>query len=389
MRKTVNGTVDELIYDLQDNVITDVQNHVWARGEVFAGSARLATYWGGTTYFEFADWLGSDRVRSDVNGNIAGTCTGNPYGDNYTCTGTDPSPLKYAGMEYDSETQLYHTRFRYYNPRLGLWMTPDPAGMAATTGGNPQSFNRYSYVQNTPSNAFDPLGLDTCTFNVQINNSAHLDDASLAVIESRINQVFGSTTTDGTPNGDRIQAQFSFTGKADIKLTMSPSKGFKDGQGYSGWPFGSPVVYWGSIKGNYSNDLIYAGTTGAHELTHRLAGPVLDLWGPYVGPPNLMNVNQANNQSIDLARQVVSDWSNPNVAAGFASLNQKQVQDAYKKCTKKHKPTPSSPSTGGSGGGATGGLTDGGGGFAVIQWQACLYISVAGAPLFLVGCWKL
>ena len=165
VRKTVNGTVDELIYDLQGNVITDVQNGIWARGEVFAGGARLATYWGGTTYFEFADWLGSDRVRSDVNGNIAGTCTGNPYGDSYTCTGTDPSPLKYAGMEYDSETQLYHTRFRYYNPRLGLWMTPDPAGMSAASSGNPQSMNRYAYALNSPSNARDWYGLDVIPCN--------------------------------------------------------------------------------------------------------------------------------------------------------------------------------------------------------------------------------
>jgi len=41
-----------------------------------------------------------------VNGNSAGTCAGNAYGDNYVCAGTDPSPVKYAGMEYDSESQL-------------------------------------------------------------------------------------------------------------------------------------------------------------------------------------------------------------------------------------------------------------------------------------------
>jgi RHS repeat-associated protein len=45
-------------------------------------------------------------------------------------------------MEYDSESQLYHTLFRYYNPRLGLWMTPDPAGLLAADGSNPQSLNR-------------------------------------------------------------------------------------------------------------------------------------------------------------------------------------------------------------------------------------------------------
>src|SRR5207245_11674656 len=126
-------------------------------GEVYAGS-HLATYNMGTTFFSHSDWLGSERTRSDVNGNSAGTCSGNPYGDNYTCTGADPSPVKYAGMEYDSESQLYHTQFRYYNPRLGLWMTPDPAGLAASSGDDPQSENRNAYVGNDPINAVDPLG---------------------------------------------------------------------------------------------------------------------------------------------------------------------------------------------------------------------------------------
>src|SRR5262249_49752516 len=92
----------------------------------------------------------------------------NVYGDNYSCTGTDPSPIKYAGMEYDSETQLYHTMFRYYNPRLGLWMTPDPAGMGAVDLADPQSLNRCGYVGNDAVNRFDPFGLaDTkCTLTI-------------------------------------------------------------------------------------------------------------------------------------------------------------------------------------------------------------------------------
>jgi RHS repeat-associated protein len=62
-------------------------------------------------------------------------------------------------MEYDSESQLYHTLFRYYNPRLGLWMTPDPAGLLAADGSNPQSLNRYAYVINSPIFLTDRIGL--------------------------------------------------------------------------------------------------------------------------------------------------------------------------------------------------------------------------------------
>jgi hypothetical protein len=50
--------------------------------------------------------------------------------------------------------------FREYDLTQGRWMTPDPAGMAAVDPTNPQSWNRYAYVNNNPLKATDPLGLD-------------------------------------------------------------------------------------------------------------------------------------------------------------------------------------------------------------------------------------
>jgi hypothetical protein len=82
---------------------------------------------------------------------------------------------------------------------------------------------------------------------------------------------------------------------------------------------------------------------------HRGAGPVFDLWGSYNGPPNLMNVNQA--QAAGLSPQVSADWSNPNAATGFASLSPLQVQKLYKKCRKKHRGGGGGGGNGGSGGG--------------------------------------
>jgi RHS repeat-associated protein len=158
------NTYDEL-YDLGGNVAVEltpsgaVQDY-----EVFTGGRHLATYASNSTYFPHTDWLGTERVRTDPNGSVAVSCTSNPYGDNQTCTGSDQSRIHYAGMEYDSETQLYHTLFRYYNPRLGLWMTPDPAGRNSARSSDPQSLNRYSYVTNTPLNGSDHSGLirDDC-----------------------------------------------------------------------------------------------------------------------------------------------------------------------------------------------------------------------------------
>src|SRR5262249_10302392 len=127
---------------------------------IFVGR-HLATYVNGTTIFAHADWLGTERVRTDASGNFWNSCTSNPYGDNQACSGNaDPSPIHYAGMELDSETGNYHTLFRYYNPRLGVWLTTDPAGMGAADLTDPQSLNRDAYSDNDPINFFDPFGLD-------------------------------------------------------------------------------------------------------------------------------------------------------------------------------------------------------------------------------------
>ena len=58
----------------------------------------------------------------------------------------------YPGQFYDEETYLHYNYHRYYDPKLGRYLTPDPTRFR---GG----VNLYSYVQNTPISLIDPLGL--------------------------------------------------------------------------------------------------------------------------------------------------------------------------------------------------------------------------------------
>ena len=66
---------------------------------------------------------------------------------------------KFAGMEFDSETGNYYDYARFYSPRLGRFISPDPADLTAVDPTNPQSWNRYTYVLNNPTSFTDPLGL--------------------------------------------------------------------------------------------------------------------------------------------------------------------------------------------------------------------------------------
>jgi len=62
------------------------------------------------------------------------------------------NPIRYTGREMD-ETGLYYYRARYYSPEMGRFISEDPIRFA---GG----MNWYAYVENSPLNWVDPLGLD-------------------------------------------------------------------------------------------------------------------------------------------------------------------------------------------------------------------------------------
>jgi RHS repeat-associated protein len=152
----------EYIYDQGSHVIAAVAagTGAWTRIEVYAPGRHVATYMAtaNTTYFEHADWLGTDRLRTNVSGGQYSSATNYPFGEG-TLT-ADPSPVHFAGLEHDGEDNLEHAWFRQYKATLGRWNTVDPAGIAATDPANPQSWNRYAYTANNPLNMIDPFGLD-------------------------------------------------------------------------------------------------------------------------------------------------------------------------------------------------------------------------------------
>jgi RHS repeat-associated protein len=65
---------------------------------------------------------------------------------------------KFTGYESDAETGLNFAQARYQSPVQGRFTSVEPLG-ASTNVGNPQSFNRYSYVNNNPVNSVDPTGM--------------------------------------------------------------------------------------------------------------------------------------------------------------------------------------------------------------------------------------
>lgn len=118
MRKVVSGSAKDYLYDGASHALAELVGGVWQRAEIYVGGRHLGTYsggGGGVTSFSHTDWLGTERVRTNVSGVVSETCTSNPYGDALSCAGTDVSPIHYTGLERDTETNLDHAWFRYYN----------------------------------------------------------------------------------------------------------------------------------------------------------------------------------------------------------------------------------------------------------------------------------
>lgn len=110
--------------------------------------------------FEHQDWLGTERVQSDVNGNNAGTSLSLPFGDGFSTTdGCGNDAYHFAGYDQDNSANE-HAQFREYSNMAGRWFSPDPY-QGSYDPNNPQSFNRYAYVLNNPLSFTDPLGLAT------------------------------------------------------------------------------------------------------------------------------------------------------------------------------------------------------------------------------------
>jgi len=65
-------------------------------------------------------------------------------------------PWQFNAKELD-ETGLYYYGARYYNPRAGVWMSPDPAFGGGVE--SPQHLALYTYAGNNPVNVTDPTGL--------------------------------------------------------------------------------------------------------------------------------------------------------------------------------------------------------------------------------------
>lgn len=113
----------------------------------------------GEVFLYVNDHLATPRELIDSEGRVAWSASYTAWG-RVDETWQDPetnssrsinSPFRMAGQYADEETGLCYTRFRYFDPEVARWCSPDPLGIA---GG----INLYGF-EGSPTNSVDPYGL--------------------------------------------------------------------------------------------------------------------------------------------------------------------------------------------------------------------------------------
>jgi len=127
----------------------------------YAGSQRIAQRQATVVSYFVGDNLGSTSLTTDANGAEVGRQKYFPFGAPRVQTGTLKTDYRFTGQRSEEANfgSLYDYGARFYSPVLGRFISPDTI---IPVPDNPQSFNRYSYVRNSPLRLIDPSGMAEC-----------------------------------------------------------------------------------------------------------------------------------------------------------------------------------------------------------------------------------
>ena len=147
--KTTSGTTTRFTWDRGGSLPLLLSDG--ANSYVYGPSGPLAHITsGGAVRYYHQDALGSTRALSDDRGATVGAFSYAPYGTLTASSGTETTPLGYAGEYTDAESGLQYLRARSYDPATGQFLTRDP--LVDETG------EPYAYADGDPIGKVDPTG---------------------------------------------------------------------------------------------------------------------------------------------------------------------------------------------------------------------------------------
>jgi len=247
---------DECVADL-DASGNPFRSYVWGPG---IDDLLAVTVYGAdatNTYYAIKDHLGSVHALVDESGNAALTVRYDAWGTPQVLSfiphpSSFPFRYLFQGREYSFATGLYSFRARWYEPRLGRWLSNAPIGIS---GG----LNLYEFCRSNPVNWKDPNGLEGMWGGVKdaAGKLWNLPNSALGLGLGLIEALGGADVSWGN-NG--LQFENSWLMFPDSGLTL-----------------GNVIFYEDEAKETYGEPC----PIGAHERQHTRQGELL---GPFYLP---------------------------------------------------------------------------------------------------------
>ncbi|MCP4352355.1 MAG: hypothetical protein GY795_43405 [Desulfobacterales bacterium] len=156
VKKIASGVTTLYHYDYKDNLIAETDgNGIPLRDVIYQNGERVAMKLYGDyagMYYFINDHLGTAHKIINSAGAVVWLAAYSGFGEAHIITETITNNFRFPGQYYDEETELHYNWHRYYDPKTGRYMTPDPIGFR---GGD---VNLYVYCLNNPVNYVDPDG---------------------------------------------------------------------------------------------------------------------------------------------------------------------------------------------------------------------------------------
>jgi RHS repeat-associated protein len=264
-----------------------------------------------------------------------------PFGEVYNVGLAGGGETDFAGLSQDTLAGVNDSATRKQYPNQGRWLSPDPAGLSAVDPSNPQTWNRYAYVENQPCTSIDPLGLSDCNFNIAVNSSNPnlLTPQEATNAWDELNRILDLAD---------VGATLANTSNADFTINLKNNP--------TGWqePFGQPWAVLGKNDAWFgapnNSATVWANSTEmaaagmdmgialGRVMTHEFGHWALQIVENRLAPGPL-EVN------------IMKEGWEPILMTGLATLSRGQRTVLHAKCQKLH----------GGGGGGGGGNAGGGG----------------------------
>ncbi len=144
-----------------DGSLEAAQAKTVAQANALDGNFQEGDAYENLQFYYHADHLGSASYITNLDGEVVQHVEYVPFGEVFIeeRNNTWNTPYLFNAKEFDEETGLYYYGARYYDPRLSVWVSTDPAE------NDYPSISSYSYTFNNPVNAIDPNGEKTIFVN--------------------------------------------------------------------------------------------------------------------------------------------------------------------------------------------------------------------------------